>query len=100
MKNMRRYMMTNVLITGAAKGIGLATALHLDRQGHTVFAGVRSRADGEALCEMASSRMQPVVLDVTDAAQIIAAAKVVKLAVGENGLHGLINNAGMAAAAP
>ena len=36
-----------VVITGAASGIGRATALDLGRRGFQVFAGVRKAADGE-----------------------------------------------------
>lgn len=92
--------MSNVLITGASKGIGRATALYLDGKGHSVFAGVRNAADGEALGQEASSRLQPVLLDVTDAAQIAQAAEVVRRAVETSGLHGLVNNAGLATPAP
>lgn len=92
--------MATILITGAGKGIGRATALYLDGKGHTVFAGVRSKADADALCSEASSRLQPLILDVTDTDQITQAAETVRRTVGSGGLSGLVNNAGMAAPAP
>jgi NAD(P)-dependent dehydrogenase (short-subunit alcohol dehydrogenase family) len=92
--------MPTVVITGASKGIGRATALHLDRKGFTVFAGVRSTADGDSLCKEASPRLQPIVLDITNTAHIAQAAETVRKVVGNNGLDGLINNAGIAVAAP
>jgi NAD(P)-dependent dehydrogenase (short-subunit alcohol dehydrogenase family) len=42
----------------------------------------------------------PLVLDVTDAAQIAAAAKLVGDAVGSNGLRGVVNNAGIGTGGP
>ena len=39
----------SVVITGSSTGIGAATALHLDRLGWRVFAGVRRADDGAAL---------------------------------------------------
>lgn len=92
--------MPTVLITGASKGIGRATALHLDRQGFTVLAGVRSTADGDSLCKEASPRLQPIILDITNAAHIVQAAETVRKIVGDKGLDGLVNNAGIAVAAP
>lgn len=93
--------MRSVVITGASSGIGEACALRLDRMGFRVFAGVRREADGEALWRKASSgRLVPVMLDVTDVMSIAAAAKVVAAAVGEGGLAGLINNAGIVVAGP
>jgi NAD(P)-dependent dehydrogenase (short-subunit alcohol dehydrogenase family) len=89
-----------VLVTGAGKGIGRATVEYLDARGFRVFAGVRAAKDGEALCREISERITPVILDVTDAAQIAAAAETIGAQVGEDGLYGLVNNAGMAAAAP
>jgi hypothetical protein len=41
-------------------GIGEACALHLDRLGFQVFAGVRKDAHGEALRHKASPALQPV----------------------------------------
>ncbi len=88
--------MQSVVITGASTGIGKACALWMDRAGWRVFAGVRKAADGAALRAEASERLTPVFVDVTDGTSIAAMAAEVKAAVGEEGLHGLVNNAGMA----
>jgi NAD(P)-dependent dehydrogenase (short-subunit alcohol dehydrogenase family) len=87
-----------VVITGASTGIGEACALHLDELGFRVFAGVRKRADGEALKGRASERLAPVPLDVTDERTIAAAVETVADAAGDMGLVGLVNNAGIAVA--
>ncbi|MBV9281707.1 MAG: SDR family NAD(P)-dependent oxidoreductase [Chloroflexi bacterium] len=89
-----------VVITGASSGIGRACALHLDRLGFRVFAGVRRDADGEALRSEASSRLAPLHLDVTDARQIAAAATEVAGVLGDSRLAGLVNNAGVALGGP
>jgi NAD(P)-dependent dehydrogenase (short-subunit alcohol dehydrogenase family) len=83
------------LVTGASTGIGRATALHLDSRGWSVFAGVRREEDAEALRGAGSERLTPLMLDVTDAAQIAAAAERIGERVGEAGLDGLVNNAGI-----
>lgn len=90
----------SVLITGSSTGIGAATALELDRQGFRVFAGVRSAADAERLRQSASRRLTPILLDVTDEEQVIARAADVSQAVGDEGLAGLVNNAGIVVAGP
>ncbi len=92
--------MAAILITGAAKGIGRATALHLDKQGFTVLAGVRSTADADSLRQAASSRLHTIQLDITNAEQIATLHDTVAKIVGQNGLAGLVNNAGIAVAAP
>lgn len=89
-----------VLITGASTGIGKACAFHLDRLGFQVFAGVRRVADGEELSRNASTRLSPVIIDVADHGSIIAAQESISDRVGEGGLTGLVNNAGIAVAAP
>ncbi len=89
----------SAVITGASTGIGRATALRLDAAGFRVFAGVRRQADGEALRGAASPRLVPLLLDVTDAAGVEAAAKTVETAVGAVGIQGLVNNAGVAVGA-
>jgi NAD(P)-dependent dehydrogenase (short-subunit alcohol dehydrogenase family) len=88
------------VITGASTGIGEACALHLDQLGWRVFAGVRKDADGEALKRKASARLTPVRIEVTDAASIAAAREFVMRELGDRGLDGLVNNAGVAVAGP
>lgn len=92
--------MNSALITGASSGIGRACALDLDALGWRVFAGYRKPADGEALRRDGSDRLVAVQLDVTDAEQIAAAERLVAEAVGDSGLQGLVNNAGIPVAGP
>jgi NAD(P)-dependent dehydrogenase (short-subunit alcohol dehydrogenase family) len=89
----------SVLITGASTGIGRATALRLDAAGWRVFAGVRRQEDADALGEVGSDRLVPLILDVTDASQIAAAAEQIAAA-AEGRLDGLVNNAGIAVPGP
>lgn len=88
-----------VVVTGASSGIGEAIALHLDELGFTVFAGVRRKADAEALARRASDRLTPIRLDVTDAGSIAEATKVVEDAT-QGRLDALVNNAGLSVNGP
>lgn len=88
------------MITGASTGIGAACALHLDRLGWRVFAGVRKQADAETLKAQSSPRLTPISLDVTDTVSISTAASAVAGAVGQAGLAGLVNNAGIVVPGP
>jgi NAD(P)-dependent dehydrogenase (short-subunit alcohol dehydrogenase family) len=90
----------SALVTGASTGIGRATALHLDGKGWRVFAGVRREEDAGSLREAGSERLMPLMLDVTDAGQIAVAAERIGAEVGEAGLDGLVNNAGIAVPGP
>jgi NAD(P)-dependent dehydrogenase (short-subunit alcohol dehydrogenase family) len=92
--------MRSVLVTGASTGIGRATALRMDAEGWRVFAAVRREEDAAALGEAASDRLVPVMLDVTEAGQIAAALEQVAAKVGDAGLDGLVNNAGIAVLSP
>lgn len=103
----RNFMSTNrttltraVVITGTSSGIGEACALHLAQRGFRVFAGVRREEDGARLKQQASGHLTPVLIDITDATSIAAAAETVGGAAGELGLVGLVNNAGIAVAGP
>jgi NAD(P)-dependent dehydrogenase (short-subunit alcohol dehydrogenase family) len=82
-----------VLVTGASTGIGEATAFHLRELGFDAVAGVRRDEDAERL---EGQGLRTVRLDVTDEAQIASALE----ALGDSALAGLVNNAGVAVAAP
>ena len=91
--------MRSVLVTGASTGIGRATVERLDAAGWRVFAGVRKQEDADSLGQAGSERVLPLILDVTDAGQIAAAAQ----RIGEEAegrLEGLVNNAGIAVPGP
>lgn len=82
-----------VLVTGASTGIGEATVLHLRELGFDAVAAVRRDEDAERL---EGRGLRTVRIDVTDAAQIAAARD----ELGDAPLAGLVNNAGVAIAAP
>jgi NAD(P)-dependent dehydrogenase (short-subunit alcohol dehydrogenase family) len=89
-----------VVVTGTSTGIGAATALHLAEEGFHVFAGVRREVDREALQGQTSKTLTPLIIDVTDWETITAAAAAVTDLVGDRGLAGLVNNAGIGVPAP
>jgi len=88
-----------IVVTGASTGIGKATALHLDKLGFKVFAGVRKEADGQVLKKEASTKLRPIFLDVTDGDSIAAAVDTVANETSGE-LYGLINNAGVSLNGP
>ena len=92
----------SVVITGASRGLGLASASYLYRQGWTVLAAMRSvdsgmdnlrRVTGAARDD---ERLIGVRLDLTDPASIEEAAAAIIAAVGAP--YGLVHNAGISAA--
>jgi NAD(P)-dependent dehydrogenase (short-subunit alcohol dehydrogenase family) len=87
--------MASVLVTGAARGIGRATALRLAAAGWDVVAGVRRSEDGDALIRAQPGRITSVTLDITDAAQVAALDSALPAR-----LDAVVNNAGVVVAAP
>lgn len=86
----------HVLVTGAARGLGLATAVRLAQAGFTVWAGLRNPASEQAVMAAAAEKgveLRCVHLDVTDPATIESAVETVKNAGGV--FYGLVNNAGI-----
>jgi len=74
--------------------------MRLDAAGWRVFAGVRREDDAESLRVEGSERLTPVMLDVTDAGAIASAAEMLGAELGDAGLDGLVNNAGVAVPSP
>ncbi|GAA0546108.1 SDR family NAD(P)-dependent oxidoreductase [Chitinophaga japonensis] len=94
--------MQKVLITGANKGIGFATARHLLEKGYFVYLGCRNAALGAAafsrLQEQGLVHCEVLEIDVTDQSSVDRA--VAALAEKAGVLDVLINNAGILGAFP
>lgn len=94
-----------VVITGASRGLGFASAVRLYREGWRVVAAMRTPDRGMPLLRRAiqdrglspdDERLIGVQLDLTDTASITAAAKAIEEAVGAP--YALVHNAGISAA--
>lgn len=86
---------TVALITGANKGIGLATARRLAEQGWMVLLGSRDFDRGAAaVTDLGGLDVRVVELDVTSEASVVHAAELVNTDYGR--VDVLINNAGIA----
>ncbi|XP_070127842.1 retinol dehydrogenase 16 isoform X2 [Equus caballus] len=86
-----------VFITGCDSGFGNQLARQLDLQGLRVLASCLTEKGAEQLRDRTSDRLQTVILDVTKTESIAAATQWIKERVGDRGLWGLVNNAGIAA---
>jgi NAD(P)-dependent dehydrogenase (short-subunit alcohol dehydrogenase family) len=89
----------SVVITGASRGLGLASAVHLYEQGWHVVGAMRSPDAGLARIRAATGagtddpRLTGVRLDLTDPASIEDAARTIRDATGAP--FGLVHNAGI-----
>jgi len=92
----------SVVITGASRGLGFATAARLYREGWRVVAAMRTPEQSMGpLREAAGAaedddRLIGVQLDLLDAGSITAAAKTIEEAIGAP--YALVHNAGISAA--
>ena len=86
-----------VVVTGASTGIGAATARELARRGFHVLAGVRRGTDADAV---RATNLEPIMLDITDEAEIAALVKQIADDHKRRPLRALVNNAGIGLNAP
>lgn len=90
--------MKAILVTGASTGIGKQSCQDLADKGYLVFAGVRKLEDGEQFKN--NPNISPIILDITKKDQIESALLTIEKRVGDHGLYGLFNNAGIALGGP
>jgi NAD(P)-dependent dehydrogenase (short-subunit alcohol dehydrogenase family) len=88
--------MSSILITGASRGIGMATALVLARAGHTVHATMRNPASSPELMQIAEKEALKLVIspmDVNDDRSVKDTIGSIQRSYGP--IDVLVNNAGI-----
>ncbi|XP_043931511.1 dehydrogenase/reductase SDR family member 9-like [Protopterus annectens] len=84
-----------IFITGCDTGFGNAAAKRFDKLGFHVLAGCFTEKGALQLQAVTSERLKTVQMDISKPDSVKKAAEWVKSQVGEQGLWGLINNAGI-----
>ena len=84
------------MITGVSTGIGYDLAKIFVVNDYTVFGSVRKQPDADQLLKDLGDGFKPVLFDVTDHDAVDRAAVLMEKEIGNEGLGGLINNAGIA----
>ncbi|MEM7571795.1 MAG: oxidoreductase [Bacteroidota bacterium] len=84
-----------IIVTGASSGIGKATALHLIKEGHTVYGAARRL---EKMQDIVEAGGKAVAMDVTNHQQVHA--EVEQIIKTEGRVDVLVNNAGYAVYGP
>ncbi len=87
-----------ILITGASSGIGKACALHLEKLGFIIYAGVRKEKDFNFYKSYKPSKILPIFLDVRKSEDILNAFN--NIASSGLELYALVNNAGISIGGP
>ncbi|XP_075687225.1 dehydrogenase/reductase SDR family member 9 [Rhinoderma darwinii] len=84
-----------VLITGCDSGFGNLAARTFEKKGFRVLATCLTESGAAALKQETSRKVKIILLDVTDDDNVKRVARWVKDEVGDKGLWGLVNNAGI-----
>lgn len=92
--------MQSVVVTGVSTGIGWGITKVLIQHGVRVFGSVRKTQDAERLSKEFGEGFVPLFFDVTQEADVRAAAQQVREQLNQETLFGLVNNAGIAAPGP
>jgi short-subunit dehydrogenase len=92
--------MENILITGVSTGIGYDSTCFFIKKGYRVIGSVRKPEDAKKLENKLGSNFIPLIFDVRDIEKMESEIDRVSNILNENGLKGLINNAGIAVPGP
>jgi NAD(P)-dependent dehydrogenase (short-subunit alcohol dehydrogenase family) len=92
--------MKSVVITGVSTGLGYGATNEFIKKGYHVFGSVRKQEDADKLIKEFGGSFTPLIFDITDHTAIASAARLVKEQLANNGLAGLINNAGAVDGSP
>src|SRR4051812_40438384 len=87
--------MFTIVITGASRGIGSATALELARAGHQVFATMRNPSGSPELGEQAAKEKLPIHIETMDVDCDDSVKRAFDGILAQGPVDVLVNNAGI-----
>lgn len=87
--------MFNIVITGASRGIGLATALELARAGHEVVATMRNPTAAPELGDLAAKEKLPIRIETMDVDSDDSVQQAFGRILANGPVDVLVNNAGI-----
>ena len=88
--------MSSILITGASRGIGMATALVLARAGHTVHATMRNPGGSPELLQIATKESLNIIISAMDVNDDPSVKETISAIQNQYGpIDVLVNNAGI-----
>ncbi len=87
--------MLNIVITGASRGIGLATALELAQAGHQVIATMRDPTGSPELGEQAAKESLPIRIETMDVDSDDSVKQAFGRILAQEPVDVLVNNAGV-----
>jgi len=88
------------VVTGTSSGIGLATSLHLARNGYRVFAGMRNLVKSGTLQAAAEKESLPIEIIEMDVCSADSVKTAFELIYDTGPIDVLVNNAGIGGATP
>ena len=92
--------MKNILITGVSTGIGYGATQEFIQNGYRVYGSERKKEDADRLRKTSGKSYTPLIFDLSNYESIREAARQLEKVVGDEGLAGLINNAGASRGGP
>jgi NAD(P)-dependent dehydrogenase (short-subunit alcohol dehydrogenase family) len=87
--------MFNIVISGASRGIGLATAVELARAGHHIIATMRNPAGSPELGEQAAREKLPIRIETMDVDSDESVKQAFSRILAQGPVDVLVNNAGI-----